>query len=158
MGFFGTYLFDGTRWLTYKGDKPPAIPGPWLMLDIYDSDIATVVYSPAGRGSGVAYLGFTPRTYFEDEAASPPTDVEREAKGLADWWRERRGGADKIAHAAKEDELAIYLAEDQDLAEIEFDEDEDVDDLDDGEILVEVKAARFLTALGLPVPEELSDR
>jgi hypothetical protein len=30
------------------------------------------------------------------------------------------------------------------------------DDADDGEVFVEVKVARFLTALGLPLPEDLN--
>jgi hypothetical protein len=45
--------------------------------------------------------------------------------------------------------LVAYLAEDTDPAELTFDEDEDVDGLDDGEIFFEVKTARFLAALDL---------
>ncbi|MEV4216804.1 nucleotidyltransferase domain-containing protein [Nonomuraea sp. NPDC049725] len=68
------------------------------MVSIYDSDIATVIYRPAGPGTGVAYLGYTPCTYFEDPEASVPTDVEREAVGLASWWSQAHGGADDAEH------------------------------------------------------------
>jgi hypothetical protein len=156
MGFFGAYLFDGSRWTLHQPDQLPAVAEPWLMIDIHDSDITTVVYRPAGRGSGVAYLGVTPRTYFEDEGASPPTDVAREAAGLVDWWAQRRAGLGEITRATKESELATCLAEDVDPAEIDLEEDEDVDELDDAEIFVEIKTARFLTLLDLPVPEDLS--
>jgi hypothetical protein len=50
-------------------------PSPSLLLiDIHGSDITTITYQPTGSGSGVAYLGVTPRTYFEDPWASAPTD------------------------------------------------------------------------------------
>jgi hypothetical protein len=54
-------------------------------VNIHDSDIATVRYELHGPGSGTAYLGYTPRTYFDDESASEPADVLREAEGLALW-------------------------------------------------------------------------
>ncbi|WP_084965999.1 hypothetical protein [Thermoactinospora rubra] len=156
MGFFGTYLFDGSGWTACESDHLPDVAEPWLLIDIHASDVATVVYRPEGRGSGVAYLGYTPRTYFENDEASAPTDIEVEAKGLADWWAQRRGGATEAARASKESELIGFLAEDLDPSEIEYDEEEDVDALDDGEIFVEVKAARFLQALDLPLPEDLA--
>ncbi|MEV7986869.1 hypothetical protein [Micromonospora sp. NPDC085948] len=59
---------------------------PWLLVDIHDSDSATLTYRPAGPGTGVAYLGYTPRTYFENPDASAPTDAVREAAGLSAWW------------------------------------------------------------------------
>ncbi|MFC0435703.1 hypothetical protein [Kutzneria buriramensis] len=153
MGFFGTFVFDGSAWLTEPGAEK-RVGEPSLLVDIHDSDIATIVYRPAGPGSGVAYLGFTPRSYFEDDAASAPTDVAREAAGLAAWWRLRSSASDAEV-AAKQQELAGYLAED-------ISADEDVDaaeigaELDDAEVFVEVKTARFLAALGLPLPEDLA--
>jgi hypothetical protein len=166
MGFFGTYLYDGDKrtWSPadpaidelgqpVDGDRPPGAAEPWLLVDIHDSDFTIVSYRPAGRGTGTAYLGTTPRTYFEDERASAPTDVPREAAGLADWWGRTRGGAGGAERAAKEDELRGYLAEDLD-PEVDLDEDE-AEELDDGEVFVEVKTRRFLAALDLPVPEEL---
>ncbi|GAA5014810.1 hypothetical protein [Actinopolymorpha pittospori] len=154
MGFFGTYAYDGSRWVA--GQSQP-VAEPWLQLDIHDSDITTVRYRPVGSGTGVAYLGTTPRTYFEDQIASAPTDVAREAAGLANWWAQLRGGVNEVERSDKEAELAGYLAYDEDPAEIDLDEDEDVDQLDDAEIFVEVKTARFLETLGLPLPEDLAD-
>jgi hypothetical protein len=154
VGFFGTYLFDGGRWTTHQPAEQPTIPEPWLLIDIHDSDFATLTYHPAGPGSGVAYLGGTPRTYFENPDASAPTDVVREAAGLSVWWAQQRGGASDTERSAKETELTAYLAEDLDPADINLDDEDDYD-LDDAEIFVEVKTARFLTALDLPVPDDL---
>ena len=85
MGFFGGYIFDGQGWLEFEPAAGTVPEGgtPWLKVVIFDSDIADISYHPAGPGTGVAYLGYTPRVYFEDENASAPSDVEREAAGLA---------------------------------------------------------------------------
>ena len=154
VGFFGTYLYDGTGWIPHQPDELPTIAKPWLVVDIHDSDITTVTYRPAGPGSGVAYLGHTPRTYFEDADASAPTDVAREATGLGSWWAELRGGASDSERRAKEAELAAYLAEHADSTDIDLDADADADE--DAAISVEVKTARFLATLDLPVPDELA--
>jgi hypothetical protein len=151
VGYFGTYVYDGTTWSDHDADDLPTVSEPWLMVDIHDSDITTVRYAPAGPGTGVAYLGETPRSYFEDDAASPPTDVAREAAGLAGWWATRRMGDP----AAKQAELAGYLAADTDLSAA-LDDVEDFDDLDEAEIFVEVKTIQFLTALDLPLPKDLA--
>jgi hypothetical protein len=168
MGFFGTYLFeDGTwrsgvvapshdeLWQQLRGDEPLAVSEPWLLVDIHDSDITTVTYRPAGHGSGTAYLGYTPRSYFEREDASEPVDVAREAAGLASWWQElHRAPADEVAR--KESELAAFLAHDLGPSELDVgDDDEDEDDLDDDEVFVEIKTSRFIAALGLPIPSDL---
>ncbi|MFC0114655.1 hypothetical protein [Kibdelosporangium aridum] len=146
MGFFGTYLYDGDKWTPHDNDVRPDLAGPWLTVDIHDSDIATISYSPADPGTGVAYIGVTPRIYFDDETASAPTDVAREAEGLAAW-REELG-----ASAVISDDLVDFLAEDE--AE-DWDSDEDSDDLADTEVFVEAKVVEFLTALSLPVPDDL---
>ncbi|MEW9530066.1 hypothetical protein [Microbispora sp. NPDC049125] len=156
MGFFGTYLYDGSRWLEHEADQHPDLAEPWLMMSVHDSDITTVVYRPAEPGSGVAYLGVTPRTYFEDPEASAPTDPALEATGLANRWGQVHGVSSDAEREDKKLQLAPYLAEDVDPAEIDVDEDEDVDDLDDGEVFVEVKTAAFLGALDLPLPDDLS--
>lgn len=109
MGFFGAYLFDGHRWTAHQPAEQPTIAEPWLLVDIHDSDIATVTYRPVGPGSGVAYLGHTPRTYFENPDASAPTDVAREAAGLGAWWAQQRGGASDTERSAKEAGLTAYL-------------------------------------------------
>jgi hypothetical protein len=169
MGFFGTYLFaDGAwrseavapshdeLWQPIRGGEPPVAVEPWLLVDIHDSDITTVTYSPAGPGSGVAYLGITPRSYFERDDASAPTDVRREAAGLTGWWRLVHGAAASEA-ADKESEIAAFLAHDLDPSEVVGDEeDEDDDDLDEAEVFVEIKTGRFLAMLGLPVPPDLA--
>jgi len=56
---------------------------------------------------------------------------------------------------AKEVELAAYLAEDVDPAEIDLEAEDDGDE-DDADIFVEVKTVRFLATLELPVPDELA--
>jgi hypothetical protein len=155
MGFFGTYLFDGRSWSTHQPDSLPATSEPWLVVDIHDSDIATITYRPAGPGTGVAYLGHTPRTYFEDPQASAPTDVAREAAGLATWWALSFPGASDAERGSMEAVLAPYLAADLDPGDIDED-DEDDEDLDEAEIFVEIKTSRFLATMGLPLPDELS--
>jgi hypothetical protein len=149
MGFFGQFHFDGTAWTAPRDDAVP----PWLSVDIHDSDIATITYEPAGPGTGIAFLGETPRTYFEDDTASEPTDVAREAAGLAEWW----SGINDMADVwDKERELVGYLAEDGDKAQAATDDDlDDLDEIADEDIFVEVKVARFLDALDLPVPDDL---
>jgi hypothetical protein len=156
VGFFGSYVFAGTGWTPVPDEDVLDFAEPWLSVDIHDSDITTVEYRPTGPGSGVVYLGETPRTYFEDATASEPTNVALEAAGLASWWAHWRGRGD-AERTAKERELAAYLAEDTEPPEL------DDDDLsgngaspDDGEAFVEVKTARFLTAMDLPLPDDLA--
>jgi len=153
MGFFGQFHFNGRAWATPVDDPEP----PWLTVEIHDSDIATITYEPAGPGSGIAFLGDTPRGYFDEEDASEPTDTAREAAGLAQWWALIH---DEGAVGTKERELVAYLAEDSEAsggtaapAEEELD---DLDEIDEGEIFVEIKAARFIAALDLPVPDDLA--
>jgi hypothetical protein len=146
VGFFGTYLYDGDKWTPHDLEVRPDLAGPWLMVDIHDSDIATICYSPAGPGTGVAYLGVTPRVYFDDEKASAPTDVAREAEGLAAW-REELG-----ASAVISDDLIDFLAEDE---RENWDDDDSGDDEDLDDAFVEDKTVQFLVALNVPVPDDL---
>ena len=148
MGFFGLYLYEAGRWSELGLDAEPTAREPWLLVRIHDSDIGTVAYAPTGPGTGVAFLGYTPRIYFEDVTASAPTDPDREARGLAAWWAAGHPEANGAARVAKEGELRAFLAADIPPGDGE-DEDED---LDDAEVFVEIKAARFIRALGLPVP------
>jgi hypothetical protein len=168
MGFFGGYIFDGRTWLEFEPSSGtvPEVGSPWLKVVIFDSDIADISYHPAGPGTGVAYLGFTPRVYFEDENASAPTDVEREAAGLAAWVAAYQGGGDE---RALQDLIVPFLAsddeedpegedDDQDAWGDDDESDEDPDeDLDDADTFVEVKLARLFEVIGLPLPDDLAD-
>jgi hypothetical protein len=149
VGFFGGYVFDGSSWDDFDPDsgQAPAGAAPWLSIDIHDSDVATVRYEPAGPGSGIAYLGYTPRAYFEDESASAPADVTREAAGLAFWVARQQGRTDE---AELQELIEPFLADDAPEPLDDLDDDEDPGD--DADIFVEVKVRRFLQAIGLPVP------
>lgn len=174
MGFFGTYILTGDIWSRAPELAPEAVPrwvsageAPWLYMEIHDSDLTILRYEPAGPGSGIAYLGYTPRTYFEDDDASEPTDVDAEAAGLAAWLALRPGAPAGVDASV----IKPYLAEDlgpPDAAPCDaapcdsagFDEaeefDDDIDtDIDEGEIFVEIKTARLLRQLGLPLPDDL---
>ena len=133
MGLFGTFTYSAGDWTSV--DSPTE---PWLVIDVHDSDIATVDYRPAGDAAGRCYLGFQPRVYFEDPDASAPADNAAEARGLAHWARLATGRDVDPA------DVAALLAPD--------DEDADPEDL-----FVEDTVRRLLELLGLPVPEELLD-
>jgi hypothetical protein len=147
VGFFGTYLYESGRWS--ERDDAREATEPWLFLNIYDSDIATIMYRPCAPGTGMTFIGHTPRKYFDDPEASLPTDTVLESAGLAAWWADHRGLDDDLERAAKQTEIASYLASDADwdLAWPRDDEDNDRP--------VEVTVGRFLEALGLAVPDEL---
>ena len=158
MGFFGGYVFDGSTWREFDPDSDqwPDIAAPWLSVYIHDSDIATVRYEPGGPGSGIAYLGRTPRVYFGDESASVPADVLREAAGLASWLASQGKGDE----AGLRDLIASFLAGDTPEQQIpgHGSAGTDAGGLDDAGIFVEIKVSRFLAAVGLPVPPELPAR
>jgi hypothetical protein len=158
VGFFGGYVFDGSTWPGFDPDSGqwPDIAAPWLSVYVHDSDIATVRYEPGGPGSGIAYLGRTPRVYFGDESASAPAGVLREAEGLAFWLARQQGRSDE---AELRDLIASFLADDTPEQQIHdhASAGTDAGDLDDADIFVEIKVSRFLAAVGLPVPSELPD-
>lgn len=149
MGFSGSYVYDGTSWSELDGEvgllaTQPVEPR--LSISVHDSDIATVSYAPRGVGTGIAYLGFTPRTYFDDPNASRPTDVALEARGLASWSGALGDGPDERETTNL---VASLLASD-----VDTDADEELDDAD---VFVEDTVVRLLTALGMPVPDGLLD-
>ncbi|MFF5225357.1 hypothetical protein [Dactylosporangium sp. NPDC000521] len=153
MGFFGGFLYDGRSWTETDHSGMTAPSGPWLHVDIHDSDFAVLTYRPAGPGTGTAFIGYTPSVYFGEPDASPPTDAPREAAGLAAWW----SGLNPSASAADRDTMAAtllpYLATDepQDDEDDEDDDEFEDEDEDDGTSpFVEDKVDDFLTALGLP--------
>jgi hypothetical protein len=157
-GFFGGYVFDGSTWRGFDPDSGqwPDIAAPWLSVYVHDSGIATVRYEPGGPGSGIAYLGRTPRVYFGDESASAPAGVLREAEGLAFWLARQQGRSDE---AELRDLIASFLAGDIPEQQIHDHASAGTDpgDLDDPGVFVEIKVSRFLAAVGLPVPPELPD-
>jgi hypothetical protein len=150
VGFFGTYLYAGEQWTEHDPEQPVDLPDPWLMVNIHDSDFTIVAYHPEYEGTGVAYLGYTPRMYFESENEHPRTDTEREATALTTW------STNHTPTDANRAELLPYLAEDLDTFDLEDEDEEDDEDLPDSEIYVEVKTADFLTSLGLPLPPALA--
>jgi hypothetical protein len=125
-----------------------------MLITVHDSDITTITYRPVGTGTGVAYLGITPRTYFEDVNASAPTDVVREAAGLTAWWAGLHAETDRERLISKEAELLGYLAQDVDPEDDDLDDGDeiDVDALDDADLFVEIKTAKLLALLDLPLP------
>jgi hypothetical protein len=132
MGFFGTFAFSGGTWTS---GGPPS--EPYLVIDVHDSDIASVDYRPAVDAGGRFYLGFQPRVYFEDPTASAPVDTDAEARGFAHWTRLVTG------RTIDPRDVTALLAPD--------DEDDEPEDL-----FVEDTVTRLLQLAGLPVPEDLS--
>ena len=152
VGFFGGFVFDGRGWHAFDLDSVPALTaaGPRLSVYIHDSDIAWIRYQPAGPGSGNAYLGYTPKTYAQDKSSQTSTDVLREASGLAFWVARQRGGSDE---AGLRDLILPFLA--ADAQEPQPGTDAGTEDDGDLDMFVEVKVAKFLAAIGLPVPDGL---
>lgn len=130
MGTFATHIFSNGAWGgTTAGDS-------WLSIDIHDSDIATIEYSPAPTGLGKFYMGFQPRDYFEDPTASSDVDNASEATAFVAW-------ADQVLGVSiSADSLLPLMAEDS--AE---------DPMDD---FVGETVERLLTLLQLPVPTDWS--
>jgi hypothetical protein len=150
VGFFGGFIFDGSSWREYdlEGQRPD-VAEPWLSVVVCDSDLAEVRYRPAGPGTGTAYLGCTPRTYFEDESASAPADVRREAAGLA-WWAARQRAVHDQADL-RELIASMLAADDGDPSAADSGSEDDDDDV--GDVFVEDRVSRFLGAIGLPALE-----
>jgi len=128
MGLSGRFAYADGQW---RHDPSP-IP-PYLVVDIHDSDIATVDYAPPGEGCGRCFLGFEPRIYFEEESANKPLDVRAEGQALAVWARAVTGVA--VEPGSVESLLASP----------------DGDDPDD--VFVEETVMRLTDLLGLPRPD-----
>ncbi len=131
MGYFGTFIFRDGQWQQRSG------AGPELVVDVHDSDIATIDYRPAPPGLGRFYLGAQPRDFFADPEASQPVDVPAEVDAFVGWAAQTLGRAPEAA------ELRPLVAEDGERGAA-----------DDG---VEDTVVRLLDLLGLPVPEELAE-
>lgn len=138
MGFFGRGTYTAHGWtdtpVTERGAyrDVPRPDGPHLWLDIYDSDVVTLVHHPVGAGTGRCYLGLEPRHLFEDPTANEPVDVDVEAADLARWAGET-GGNVVVAEQVR------ALLADPGGAE------------PDG-VVAEEKAVRLLAVLGVPLP------
>ena len=86
MGYSGRLAYSDGRW---TAGRPTAVP--FLLVDVHDSDIATIDYRGADASGGRFFLGYEPRIYFEEPDASPPVDTRAEAEGFARWVQEATG-------------------------------------------------------------------
>jgi hypothetical protein len=86
VGLFGKFAYSAGRWST---GGPTAVP--FLLIDVHDSDIATVDYRFADASGGRFFLGYEPRIYFEEPDGADPVDTRAEADGFARWAREAEG-------------------------------------------------------------------
>jgi hypothetical protein len=128
VGFFGRFVYSEGQW------REDAVGDEYLAIQIHDSDVATVDYRSAAR-QGRFYLGFQPRDYFEDPAASEPVDIDGEASRLALWAREVLG-------------VSVTPAEIQPLLARAGQEEPD-------DAFVDETVERLLRLLDLPLPDEL---
>src|SRR3712207_1697175 len=132
MGYFGTLVYSEGRWRT---GRPTAVP--FLMVDIHDSDIATVDYRAADASGGRFFLGYEPRVYFEEPDAAAPVDVGAESEGFARWVLEAEGREVDPA------EVRRLMA--------------CPDGAPPTEVAVEETVARLLSLAGLPAPDWPTD-
>ena len=86
MGLFGKFAYSAGRWST---EGPTAVP--FLLIDVHDSDVATVDYRAADASGGRFFLGYEPRFYFDERDAAAPVDTDAESAGFARWAREASG-------------------------------------------------------------------
>jgi hypothetical protein len=129
MGSFGKYAYSEGRWST---DGPTAVP--FLLVDVHDSDVATIDYRAADASGGRFYLGYEPRFYFDEPDAAAPVDTVAESEGFARWVRDV-SGAD---------------VDPADVRRLMAPTEDGVAPADD---FVEETLERLLTLAGLPVPD-----
>jgi hypothetical protein len=127
VGYFGTFIYRDGQWRERSG------AGAELVVDVHDSDIATIDYRPAPPGRGRFYLGHQPRDYFADPEASRPVDVPAEVDGFLAW------ASETVGRAPRAEDVRPLVAEQPGQ--------EPADDA------VEDTVVRLLDLLGLPVPE-----
>jgi hypothetical protein len=125
---FGTFAYSGGRW---SRGRPTAVP--FLLLDVHDSDVATIDYRAADASGGRFYLGYEPRFYFDEADAGVPVDTQAEAEGFTRWVREAEG------RDVDPDEVRPLLASPTGTPP----EDE----------TVEITVERLLRLAGLPAPD-----
>ncbi len=83
---FGTFAYSEGRW---SRGRPTAVP--FLLLDVHDSDVATVDYRSPDASGGRFYLGYEPRFYFDEADAGSPVDTQAQAEGFTRWVRDAGG-------------------------------------------------------------------
>lgn len=132
MGYFGKLAFSAGRW---TAGAPTAVP--FLLLDVHDSDIATLDYRAADASGGRFFLGYEPHIYFDEPDAAAPVDVAAEAQGFARWVHETTGA--EVDPAAVADLMAAP------------------DGAPPRDEVVEESVERLLALAGLPLPDWPSD-
>ncbi|MPQ98227.1 hypothetical protein GB931_09905 [Modestobacter sp. I12A-02628] len=133
MGYFARFTYSDGAWV-----PTPSLDRPQLVVDVHDSDVATIDHRTADGVTGRFFLGYEPRAYFDDGDADPPVDRPAAAAGFARWVREVEGR--EVDPARVEELLASG------------DPDDDPED-----VFVEQTVERLLVLAGIPVPEELAD-
>ena len=83
---FGKFAYSDGGW---SRGGPTAVP--FLLVDIHDSDVATVDYRFADASGGRFFLGYEPRFYFDERDAGSPVDTVAESEGFARWVRDAEG-------------------------------------------------------------------
>jgi hypothetical protein len=132
VGYFGKLAYSDGRW---SSGRPTAVP--FLLIDVHDSDIATVDYRAADATGGRFFLGYEPRIYFEEPDAGTPVDTHAEAEGFARWVQDASGTDVEPAEVQR-------LMASPDGAPPEDD-------------VVEETVERLLALAGLPLPEWPTD-
>jgi hypothetical protein len=132
VGLFGKFAYSAGRWST---EGPTAVP--FLLVDIHDSDVATVDYRAADATGGRFFLGYEPRFYFDERDAAAPVDTAAEADGFARWVLEAEG---RVVDPATVQQL---------MASPEGDPPEDD--------VVEDTVLRLASLAGLPAPDWPTD-
>jgi hypothetical protein len=110
---------------------------PFLLIDVHDSDIATVDYRAADATGGRFFLGYEPRIYFDEPDGAPPVDTRAEAEGFARWVLDAGGRTVDPAEVQR-----LMASPDGAPPEDE---------------VVEDTVERLLTLAGLPLPEWPTD-
>ena len=134
MGHFGKYAYSAGRWTT---GAPTAVP--FLLVDIHDSDIATVDYRAADASGGRFFLGCEPRFYFDEPDAAAPVDTAAESEGFARWVKDAVG-----TDVDPADVRQLMASPEAPPAR-------------DDDVVVEHTLERLLTLAGLPRPDWPTD-
>lgn len=129
MGRFEKFaLVEGSWTDEVSGDR-------WLLIEIHDSDIATITFSPAPESRRTFYLGTEPRAYFDDPSASADVDLDGVRSAFEQWVFETLGL--QIDSPALRAEMAA------------------VEDEDPRDVFVEDAVVRLLLLMDLDLPPAL---